>query len=158
MITLSLAGLTTSKNHVVIIYKNHVMVNREEEWNRKLCCSLWWGHRGNEEDMNQVKPSWQRQCSTVQYSTVQYRRLSILQLTAHNWQRWKSKFLTCPYRKIYRVEAVGLKMFNILLKLQFLCGCEIWGNFVKIWYFVNKCLICLNLKILLHIYDTCNCN
>ena len=30
-------------------------------------------------------------------------------LTAHNWQKWKRVFLTCPCHKIYRDEAVGLK-------------------------------------------------
>ena len=29
-------------------------------------------------------------------------------LTAHNWQKWKREFLTCPSHKIYRIEAVGL--------------------------------------------------
>ena len=33
--------------------------------------------------------------------------------------------------------------------------CGIWGNFVKIWYFVNNCLI---QKIILHMCDTCNCD
>ena len=61
-------------------------------------------------------------------------------LTAHNWQKWKG-FLTCPCAKIYRVEAVGLKSSNYTLnKLRFLWICEIWGNFVKIWYFVNNYL------------------
>ena len=44
--------------------------------------------------------------------------------------------------KIYREEAVGLKSSNYTLKLWFLwILCEIWGNFLKIWYFVNNCLI-----------------
>ena len=30
-------------------------------------------------------------------------------LTAHNWQKWKSTFLTCSCYKIYREEAVGQK-------------------------------------------------
>ena len=30
-------------------------------------------------------------------------------LTAHNWQKLKRVFLTCPCHKIYRDEAVGLK-------------------------------------------------
>ena len=30
-------------------------------------------------------------------------------LTAHNWQKWKSIFLTSPCHIIHRVEAVGLK-------------------------------------------------
>ena len=33
-------------------------------------------------------------------------------LTAHNWQKWKRVFLTYPCHKIYRVEAVGLKISN----------------------------------------------
>ena len=38
-------------------------------------------------------------------------------LTAHNWQKWKKVFLTCPCNEIYRVEAVGLKVLIILEKL-----------------------------------------
>ena len=38
-------------------------------------------------------------------------------LTAHNWQKWKSTFLTCPCHKIYRVDAVGLKSSNYTLKI-----------------------------------------
>ena len=33
-------------------------------------------------------------------------------LTAHNWQKWKSIFLTCSCHEIYRVEADGLKSSN----------------------------------------------
>ena len=62
-------------------------------------------------------------------------------LMAHNWQKWKRVFLTCPCHKIYRDEAVVLKVANILEKLRFLWKCEIWGNIVKIWYFVNNCFI-----------------
>ena len=29
-------------------------------------------------------------------------------LTTHNWQKWKSTFLTCHCHEIYREEAVGL--------------------------------------------------
>ena len=44
-----------------------------------------------------------------------------------------------PYMplKTYRVEAVGLKRFQ----LRFLWVCEIWGNFMKNWYFDNIGLI-----------------
>ena len=42
-------------------------------------------------------------------------------LTAHNWQKWKRVFLTCPYHKIYRIQAVGL--IPIILE--------------KIWFFAN---------------------
>ena len=33
-------------------------------------------------------------------------------LTAHNYQIWNSRFLTCPCNKINRVEAVGLYILN----------------------------------------------
>ena len=50
-----------------------------------------------------------------------------------------SIFLKCHYHKIYREEAVGLKSLNYTLKITIFV-CEIWGNFVKIYYFVNNCL------------------
>ena len=62
-------------------------------------------------------------------------------LTAHNWQKWKRVFLTYPCHEIYRDEAVGLKVRNILEKLWVLWKCEIWCNIVKNWCFVNNCLI-----------------
>ena len=37
-------------------------------------------------------------------------------LTAHNWQKWKRVFLTCPCHEIYRDEAVGLKSCKCTLK------------------------------------------
>ena len=64
--------------------------------------------------------------------------------TAHNWQKWKSTYLTCPCHEMYRVEAVGLKNSSYTLKITILWICEIWGNSVKIWYFVNNCLRGLN--------------
>ena len=61
-------------------------------------------------------------------------------LTAHNWQKWKRVLLTCPCHKICRDEAVGLKSCKYTWKItNFFC--EIWCNIVKIWYFVNNCLI-----------------
>ena len=63
-------------------------------------------------------------------------------LTAHNWQKWKRVLLTYPCHEIYRDEAVGLKKNAVILeKLRFLWIYGIWGNFVKIWYFVNNCFI-----------------
>ena len=47
-------------------------------------------------------------------------KLQLLFLTAHNWQKWKRVFLTCPCHEIYRDEAVGLKNAIILEKLRFL--------------------------------------
>ena len=37
---------------------------------------------------------------------------------AHNWQKCKSTFLTCPCHKIYRAEAVGLKSSNYSLNVN----------------------------------------
>ena len=51
-------------------------------------------------------------------------------------------FLTlCPCHEIRRDEAVGLRNAIVLEKLRFLWKCGIRGNIVKIWYFVNNCLI-----------------
>ena len=52
-------------------------------------------------------------------------------LAAHNWQKWKSTFLTCPCHKIYRVEAVGLSIANYTLKIMIFV--EMWnlGQFEK---------------------------
>ena len=51
--------------------------------------------------------------------------------------------------KIYREEAVGLKSSNYTSKQNktkqkntlFLWIREIWGNFMKIWYFINNYFI-----------------
>ena len=83
-----------------------------------------------------------------------------LPLTAHNWQKWNSIFLICPRHEIYKVERWS-KQFQLYFKnYTFLWKCEIWGDFVKNWYFVNNCLIKVNsnLKIPLHICDTYNCD
>ena len=61
-------------------------------------------------------------------------------LMVHNCQKWKSnRFFICPCHKIYWVESVCLSLSNYTFKLRWVC--EIWGNFVKICYFVNNCLI-----------------
>ena len=54
-------------------------------------------------------------------SSAQYWSWNCQFLTAHNWQKWKSKFLTCPRHKIYRVETVGLKSSNLYLKIYDFC-------------------------------------
>ena len=63
----------------------------------------------------------------------------------NGWQLAKNEkrvFLTCPCHEIYRDEALGLKSLQkYLKKLRYLWKCEIWGNIVKIWYFVNNCFI-----------------
>ena len=50
-----------------------------------------------------------------------------LPLTAHNWQKWKRVFLTCPCHEIYRVEAVGPKSSNYTWKIIIFC------EYVKFW-------------------------
>ena len=79
-------------------------------------------------------------------------------LTGGNWQKWKRVFLTWPCHKIYiGMKQLVWKVAKILEKLRYLWKCEIWGNIVKIWYFVNNCLIKARiLKILLHMCDTYN--
>ena len=47
--------------------------------------------------------------------------LTLCSLTAHNWQKWKSTFLTCPCHEIYRVETVGQKKSNYTLKITIIC-------------------------------------
>ena len=54
------------------------------------------------------------------FLTVQHDELYLINcflLAVHNWQKWKSRFLTCLCHKIYRIEAVSLKSSNYTLKL-----------------------------------------
>ena len=46
-----------------------------------------------------------------------------IDLTAHNWQKWKRTCLTCHCHEIDRKEAVGLKSSN--------------HTFKKSWFFVK---------------------
>ena len=45
-------------------------------------------------------------------SLQQWFNINVILLTAHNWQKWTSRFLTCPSHKIYRENAVGQKNSN----------------------------------------------
>ena len=60
-------------------------------------------------------------------------------LTAHNWQKWKIVFLTCPCHEIYRDEAVGLKSCKYTWKIMIYVEFRVisW----KILYFISNCLI-----------------
>ena len=62
-------------------------------------------------------------------------------LTAHNWQKWKRIFLTCPCHKIDRDEAVGLKSCKYTWKITIFVKMWNLGQYREIWYFVNNCLI-----------------
>ena len=69
----------------------------------------------------------QNQCTVFRYIKNRYFFLPchfICELTAHNWQKWKRVFLTCPCHKIYRDEAVGLKSCKYTWKITI---------FVKMW-------------------------
>ena len=58
-------------------------------------------------------------------TTHLYKKRYISMLAVHNWQKWKSRFLTCPCHKIYRKE-VGLKSSKYTLKITI---------FVNMWNF-----------------------
>ena len=81
------------------------------------------------------------------------------QLTAHKWQKWKRVFLTCPCRKISRDEAVGLKSCKYIWKITILV--KMWNlrqnreNFIFCQWLLNWSS---NLKILLYMCDTYNCD
>ena len=60
---------------------------------------------------------------TSQFITT-YSNTHGAKLTAHNWQKWKRVFLTCPCHKIYRDEAVSLKNCKYTWKIT---------TFVKMW-------------------------
>ena len=79
-------------------------------------------------------------------------------LTAHNWQKWKSRLLTCPCHKIYRVEAVGLSISNNTLKITIFVNIWNLGQCNENLIFCQYVLKCSNLKILLHTCDTYNCD
>ena len=51
-------------------------------------------------------------------------KLKLHPLTAHNWQKWKRVFLTCPCHKFFRNEAVGQKSCKNTWKITI---------FVKMW-------------------------
>ena len=57
-------------------------------------------------------------------------------LTAHNWQIWKRVFLPCPWHKIYRVEAVGLKSSNYTWKIM------TFANMWNLGQFREKFIFC----------------
>ena len=44
-----------------------------------------------------------------------------MSLRAHNYQKWKIRFFTCPCNEIYMVEAVGLSLSNYTFKIMIFC-------------------------------------
>ena len=61
---------------------------------------------------------------------------------ANNWQKWKSTFLTCHCRQIYRIEAVGLLICNYAYKITTFVNIWNLGQFREnlILCFVSNCL------------------
>ena len=53
----------------------------------------------------------------------------------------KMKKSNVPAIKFIGMKKLVEKVSNILEKLRYLLKCEICGTVVKIWYFVNNCLI-----------------
>ena len=82
-----------------------------------------------------------------------------LELTAHKWQKWKRVFLTCPSHEIYKDEAVGLKSCKYTWKITIYVNMCNLGQFREILIFCQYLLNwSSNLKILLHMCDTYNCD
>ena len=80
-------------------------------------------------------------------------------LTAHNWQKWKRVFLTCPCHEIYRDEAVGLKSCRYTWKIMIFCKNMKFGAIS--WKFDILSITAslkLNFKNSLHMCYTYNCD
>ena len=68
---------------------------------------------------------------------------------AHNWQKWKRVFLTCPCHGICRDEAVGLRSLKIYFKNYDLCEyvefgaiswfAKIWKNLIFFYFWFDLC-------------------
>ena len=154
------------RNKTVIIYVSKYYVISKPEQRSHTCCSIW--IHVTSSDISGHNHEHQQLCWTghllfpwlYQSSISQGQKTYRITLTGGNWQKWKRVFLTCPCHEIYRDEAVGLKSCkNTWKKLRYLWKCEIWGNIVKIGYFVNNCLIkAWILKILLRTCDKYNYN
>ena len=82
-----------------------------------------------------------------------------LDLTGGNWQKWKRVFLTCPFHKIYRDEAVGLKSCKYTWKITKFVKMGNLGQYRENLIFCKLLLNwSSNIKILLHMCDTYNCD
>ena len=57
---------------------------------------------------------------------------------AHNWQKWKRVFLTCPCHEIYRDEAAGLKKCKYTWKNYDLCEYVEFGAISWTRWFANQ--------------------
>ena len=79
--------------------------------------------------------------------------------TAHNWQKLKSRFLTCPCYEIHREEAFGLKSSNYTFKNHDFCEYVKFGAIsLKFNILSITAWLKFESKILLNICDTYNCD
>ena len=80
-------------------------------------------------------------------------------LMAHNWQKWKSRFLTCPCNKIDRGKEVALSISNYALKITIFGENVIFGA-ISCTFDILLIIAQLkfNLKLILHTCDKCNCD
>ena len=94
------------------------------------CCS-WKSIRL--EDINENVPVQATKMKFTQYGQLQYTNYFVHRnsLMAHNWQKWRSRFLTCPCHKIYREEAVGLKSSSYTLNNKIFVNIWNLGQFCK---------------------------
>ena len=72
-----------------------------------------------------IMAAWNSHSNTEYYFMLSYCCHPIL--TAHNWQKWKSTFLTFHRHEIYTEEAVGLKKFQLYFKNYDFCEYVIFG-------------------------------
>ena len=79
-------------------------------------------------------------------------------ITAHNWQKWKSRFLTCHCHEIYREEAVGLKSFQLCFENYNFCEYVKFGAISWKFDILSITALKLNLTLLLHICDSFKCD
>ena len=109
-----------------------------------LSLSLW-GLQMNNDEMENTSIQWTwnivctlyRKTFLVKFPCIKmFWSVRKIQLTAHNWQKWKRVFLTCPCHKIYRDETVGLKSCKYTWKIMI---------FVKMWnleQYLEKMIFC----------------
>ena len=81
-------------------------------------------------------PLWIPPISTTWVTVLSWHIRQNACLTAHNWQKWKRVFLTCPCIEIYRDEAVGLKSCKYTWKIT------IYVNMWNLGQFLEKSIFC----------------
>ena len=158
-------GSTVLRYAASFIYERGHTLFRVSLWKSPLC------YEGLAHFFNYTASCWMSIWATVAESTrcLYTHKLWLLgsfpgtetfvELTAHNWQKWKRVFLTCPCHEIYGHEAVGLKSCKYTWKITiFVKMCNL-GQYRENLLFCQQLINwSSNLKILLHMCDTYNYN